>query len=413
MKSDETTLVDPERTPPGRSDRDPTSQPVAPARVDRALVQSRTLVERLERRRKWLDAGCTAAICVAGVCALLPLVSPRFDPARYGSTLAIPIVLLFAVAIAALALARRYGRDAAALRQEIFWLEFVRTAIDHRAVSSVRVHPYRVRRDGDDPPVLYLRDGGILRERAAAPAAKRERRTPPPSVQGLATPLLFMALVVAVALLSVESPSARHHWAFTETSATASELGLDTPVRDAGSWTISPDDGATGGRALVNDAGARDRRPSLALTKGLAARDFRASTRCKVLPPGAACGLAFRVRDPSNYYAATVDARSGVVSLIAVVAGVERTIREQRGAAVAAGWQEVVVEAHGDRVRVSWNGAPAIDLRDSTFTGSGAVGLWTRAPDVAAFDELSMETIPRGAQPLPSPPPASTKRVST
>ncbi len=44
------------------------------------------------------------------------------------------------------------------------------------------------------------------------------------------------------------------------------------------------------------------------------------------------------------------------------------------------------MEFKGRRVMVYLNGKKAIDIEDSCISGSGAVGVWTKADSVTAFD---------------------------
>jgi hypothetical protein len=43
----------------------------------------------------------------------------------------------------------------------------------------------------------------------------------------------------------------------------------------------------------------------------------------------------------------------------------------------------------GNRIRVALSGKWYIDLEDGHVTGAGAVGLWTKADSVTAFDDFS------------------------
>jgi len=48
-------------------------------------------------------------------------------------------------------------------------------------------------------------------------------------------------------------------------------------------------------------------------------------------------------------------------------------------------------EVVGDRIRVALDGKAYIDVRDAHITGEGAVGVWTKADSVTAFDDFQYE----------------------
>lgn len=52
-------------------------------------------------------------------------------------------------------------------------------------------------------------------------------------------------------------------------------------------------------------------------------------------------------------------------------------------------WHTLRVEFAGTRIAVSLNGKRCIELDDDRITGSGAVGVWTKADSVTAFDDFT------------------------
>jgi hypothetical protein len=52
-------------------------------------------------------------------------------------------------------------------------------------------------------------------------------------------------------------------------------------------------------------------------------------------------------------------------------------------------WHTLRVDFVGSAIKVSLNGKTYIDEKDSRIAGSGAVGLWTKADSVTAFDDFS------------------------
>jgi hypothetical protein len=52
-------------------------------------------------------------------------------------------------------------------------------------------------------------------------------------------------------------------------------------------------------------------------------------------------------------------------------------------------WHTLRVDFRGARIRVALDGKTYIDVDDSHIGGAGAVGVWTKADSVTAFDDFS------------------------
>ena len=55
-------------------------------------------------------------------------------------------------------------------------------------------------------------------------------------------------------------------------------------------------------------------------------------------------------------------------------------------------WHTLRVEFSGTRIRVSLDGKAYIELDDSHIAGPGAVGVWTKADSVTAFDDFTYQS---------------------
>ena len=51
-------------------------------------------------------------------------------------------------------------------------------------------------------------------------------------------------------------------------------------------------------------------------------------------------------------------------------------------------WHTLRVEFSGSRIAVALDGKRAIEFDDKHITGPGAVGVWTKADSVTAFDDF-------------------------
>jgi hypothetical protein len=54
-------------------------------------------------------------------------------------------------------------------------------------------------------------------------------------------------------------------------------------------------------------------------------------------------------------------------------------------------WQALAVAFEGDVFTVSFNGQKLFQVIDSTFSGPGKVGLWTKADSVTYFDDFQFD----------------------
>jgi hypothetical protein len=52
-------------------------------------------------------------------------------------------------------------------------------------------------------------------------------------------------------------------------------------------------------------------------------------------------------------------------------------------------WHSLRIDFKASRFNVSFNGKQLFEVEDSTFTGPGKVGLWTKADSVALFHQIT------------------------
>lgn len=100
-----------------------------------------------------------------------------------------------------------------------------------------------------------------------------------------------------------------------------------------------------------------------------------------------AAGIIFRVQDAKNYYILRANALEGNAILFRFAGGSRSTIKSV-GAKVPSGrWQELKVDAEGNRFRGYLDGRLVVEATDDAFA-AGGVGLWTKADSNTCFDDL-------------------------
>lgn len=100
----------------------------------------------------------------------------------------------------------------------------------------------------------------------------------------------------------------------------------------------------------------------------------------------AAGGLVWRWKDRDNYYVARANALEDNVSLYYTCAGRRNTIKYAEAPVAKNEWHTLRVQFTGTHISVTLDGTQYIDVRDSHIAGTGAVGVWTKADSVTAFD---------------------------
>lgn len=99
-------------------------------------------------------------------------------------------------------------------------------------------------------------------------------------------------------------------------------------------------------------------------------------------------GVVWRWKDGDNYYVARGNALENNVSLYHTTGGTRKTIKYVDAPVPTAVWHALRVEFSGTRIRVLLDGKLCIELDNRNISGPGAVGVWTKADSVTAFDDF-------------------------
>jgi len=99
-------------------------------------------------------------------------------------------------------------------------------------------------------------------------------------------------------------------------------------------------------------------------------------------------GVVWRWKDGDNYYVARANALENNVSLYYTARGIRKTLKYVDAPVASGQWHVLRVDFAGTRIGVSLDGKRYIDFDDTHITGSGAVGVWTKADSVTAFADF-------------------------
>ena len=110
-----------------------------------------------------------------------------------------------------------------------------------------------------------------------------------------------------------------------------------------------------------------------------------------------AAGILWRYKDTKNYYVVRANALEDNVVLYKMENG-KRSSLEIVGRKGGYGvqqkvengkWQTLRVEFVGDTFAVSLDGKELFQVKDTTFSKTGKVGLWTKADSITLFDDFT------------------------
>src|SRR5712664_140246 len=99
-------------------------------------------------------------------------------------------------------------------------------------------------------------------------------------------------------------------------------------------------------------------------------------------------GVVWRWKDGDNYYVARANALEDNVSLYYTAGGRRNTIQYVDAPVPANVWHTLRVEFAGKRIKVLLDGKAYIEQENDRIGGAGAVGVWTKADSVTAFDDV-------------------------
>ncbi len=164
-----------------------------------------------------------------------------------------------------------------------------------------------------------------------------------------------------------------------------------------GVWALREDASAPGGgKILVQEsAEAANYRFPVCIYDAVTARDVAVEVKFKAISGklDQAGGLALR-QNADNYYIARANALEDNVILFKMVNGKRSKIEEVPVKVTPGKWHTLRFEAAGRLLKITFDGKVVLERMDSTFTGPGKVGLWTKADSVTAFADFKIEPAP-------------------
>jgi hypothetical protein len=154
-------------------------------------------------------------------------------------------------------------------------------------------------------------------------------------------------------------------------------------------WTVEADSSSPSGPNVLRQSGSGTFpwcvKKGASLADGFVEVKFRSEKGNE----DQAGGVVWRWKDGDNYYVARANALENNVSLYYTEAGRRTTLKYVDAPVPPKVWHTLRVEFSGRRISVALNGKTYIEYEDSHISGPGAVGVWTKADSVTAFDDFS------------------------
>ena len=154
-------------------------------------------------------------------------------------------------------------------------------------------------------------------------------------------------------------------------------------------WVVEADPGAPSAPNVLKQSGSGDFpwcvKKAVSLGDGFVEVKFKPVSGRE----DQAGGVVWRWKDGDNYYVARANALENNVSLYYTENGRRKTIKYVDAPVAGNAWHTLRTEFQGTKIRVLLDGKVFIELEDSHVTGPGAVGVWTKADSVTAFDDFA------------------------
>jgi len=170
----------------------------------------------------------------------------------------------------------------------------------------------------------------------------------------------------------------------------ASPAGWSGGVTGSGSakWSVEPDPTAPSPPNVLKQSGSGSF--PWCIKTGTALADGAVEVKFKPISgkEDQAGGLVWRWKDGNNYYVARANALEDNVSLYYTAKGRRNTIKYVNAPVARNQWHTLRVEFAGQHIRVAFDGKVYIEVDDHHIAGPGAVGVWTKADSVTAFDDF-------------------------
>jgi hypothetical protein len=131
---------------------------------------------------------------------------------------------------------------------------------------------------------------------------------------------------------------------------------------------------------------------NVTLAKGTLYKDLELSVKMKAIAgkEDQGGGLIWRAKDAKNYYVARYNPLEDNYRLYKVEKG-RRSQLKSADIKHMEGWHTLRVTMKDDLIQCYYDGQKYLEAKDNTFSGTGKIGLWTKADAQTQFDDLTVQ----------------------
>jgi hypothetical protein len=193
---------------------------------------------------------------------------------------------------------------------------------------------------------------------------------------------------VFVLVLTIDAGAQSMTWNFDSDKPGSIAKGFSN---EFGTWQVTADSSATSKpNVLAQLAKSAGPEFNLALVGGTNLKDVDLSVQMKAIAGrnDQGGGLVWRAKDGKNYYIARYNPLENNFRVYKVVNGA-RTEFQSATIQRNDGWHTLRVTMTGDHIECYYDGKKYLDVKDSTFTNPGRIGLWTKSDAQTHFDDLA------------------------
>ena len=211
-------------------------------------------------------------------------------------------------------------------------------------------------------------------------------------------PTVVLALAIGGALMSPNTPA--------QSATTQIDLSAMKPGRPpddfafsrtgggaVGEWRVMDDPTASNRRVIAQTSTDKtDYRFPLAVYQRVSAKNVDMKVQFKPVAGKVdrAGGIVVRLTSPDDYYVVRANALEDNVRFYRVLKGKRQELKGANTKVAANEWHNLELRAEGDRFTISFDGRQLFTAQDTTFIGTGRVGLWTKADSVTYFDTIAI-----------------------
>jgi hypothetical protein len=199
--------------------------------------------------------------------------------------------------------------------------------------------------------------------------------------------IVFASLGVFLLMAPLFAQEGPKEWNFD--SDQAGSMARDF-VNTSGEWKVFADSTAPSlPNVLAQVAKNSGSAFNVTLVNGTLYKDVELSVKMKAIAgkEDQGGGLVWRAKDAQNYYVARYNPLEDNYRLYKVEKG-RRSELKSADIKHTEGWHTLRVTMKGSLIQCYYDGQKYLETKDTTFAGSGTIGLWTKSDAQTRFDDL-------------------------